>query len=117
MPLCVAVEMEQNIELKTPADCLARLAALPTKSKNLDVHTGQIKMNTIQTFLHFAITLFATLAERQKCLVRDLVRTLFTHHGMLPAALVAARFFTAPGIWWLGKNDFERLDFATFTRS
>jgi hypothetical protein len=36
---------------------------------------------------------------------------------MLPAVLVAARFFTAPGIWWLGKNDFERSDFATLTRS
>ncbi|MDR1227281.1 MAG: hypothetical protein LBK47_10370 [Prevotellaceae bacterium] len=65
-------------------------------------------MNAIQTLLYFAIALFASLAERQKCFARGLVRTLFTPHGRLPAVLVAAHFFTAPGIWWLGKNDFER---------
>jgi hypothetical protein len=62
-------------------------------------------MNAIQTLLLLCGSVFAALAERQKCLVR----TLFTPHGMLPAVLVAAHFFTAPGIWWLGKNDFERL--------
>jgi hypothetical protein len=64
-------------------------------------------MNAIQTLLYFAIARFASLAERQECSVRGLVRILFTSHGRLPAVLVA-HFFTAPGIWWLGKNDFER---------
>jgi hypothetical protein len=60
-------------------------------------------MNVIQELLYLAIAHLAILAERPRCFVR----ALFTPHGMLPAVSVAIHFFTAPSIWWLGKNDFE----------